>query len=212
MAPSTIALFGGTFDPIHLGHATVAEAAARQIEAEKVIFIPAKCSPLKGFAPRAGDADRLRMIELTLADNETFLVSDCELHRPAPSYTLDTVRHFKKEYGPATTVHWLLGADSIDDLVHWYGIEDLIDECSVTTMQRAGYETPDFDRFEPAWGAQRVGKLKRNVVQTPLIDVSSTEIRKRLRSGSNVEGMLHPDVIEYVNERGLYREPDATTD
>jgi len=212
MVRSRIALFGGTFDPIHLGHATVAAAAAKQIQTEKVIFVPAKCSPLKGFAPHADDADRLRMIELTLADHETFLVSDCELHRPAPSYTLETVRHFKKEYGPETTVHWLLGADSINDLVHWYGIEALIDECTVTTMQRAGYRTPDFDQFESVWGAERVGKLKRNVVQTPLLDISSTEIRKRLCAGGNVAGMLHPDVIEYVNERGLYRETPAGTD
>jgi len=206
MTERRIALFGGTFDPIHLGHARVAEAAAREIEAQKVIFIPAKCSPLKGFAPHASDEDRLRMIELTIADQDIFVVSDCELHRPAPSYTLDTVRHFKKEYGPEATVHWLLGADSVKDLVHWHRIEELIDECTVTTMQRAGYGAPDFDPFEPAWGAERIRTLKRNVVQSPLVDISSTEIRKRLRTGENVTGMLHPNVIEYINERGLYRE------
>jgi nicotinate-nucleotide adenylyltransferase len=93
MLTRRIALFGGTFDPIHLGHTTVADAAARQIGAERVIFIPAKISPLKGFFPFASDTDRLKMIELAIAGHELFAASDCELKRPAPSYTLDTVRN-----------------------------------------------------------------------------------------------------------------------
>lgn len=209
MAKGTIALFGGTFDPIHLGHTGVAEAAAAQIGAKKVVFIPAKCSPLKGFSPRAGDEDRLAMIVLAIAGHDRFAVSDCELTRPAPSYTLDTVRQFKREYGPQTSIHWLLGADSIGDLVHWHGICELIDECNLTTMQRAGCEPPDFGRFEPIWGPERVAKLKRNVVETPLIDVSSTQVRRRVAAGEDVGGMLHPDVIEYVRRRALYRQADS---
>jgi len=205
MTERAIALFGGTFDPIHLGHAGVAEAAAAQIGAEKLIFVPAKCSPLKGFSPRAGDEDRLTMITLAIAGRDNFAVSDCELKRPAPSYTLDTVRLFKREYGPETSIHWLLGADSIDDLVHWYKVRELIDECNLTTMQRAGYAPPDFERFIPMWGPERVAKLKRNVVQTPLIDISSTEVRRRLAAGEDVHGMLHPGVIEYIRRHELYR-------
>lgn len=205
MVKRKIAMFGGTFDPIHLGHTGVADAAGARIETEKIIFIPAKCSPLKGFFPHASDADRLRMIALAIADVDTFAASDCELKRPAPSYTLDTVRQFKSEYGPQASIHWLLGSDSVNDLVHWHRIRELIDECNITTMQRAGYPPPDFDRFEPLWGAKRVEKLKRNVVETPLIDISSTEVRKRLATGQDVSGMLHPDVIEYIRRHGLYQ-------
>jgi nicotinate-nucleotide adenylyltransferase len=205
MTERTIALFGGTFDPIHLGHTGVAAATAAQIHAEKLIFVPAKCSPLKGFFPHASDEDRLAMILLAIAGYDGFAASDCELKRPAPSYTLDTVRQFKREYGPATSIHWLLGADSIEDLVHWYKIRELIDECDLTTMQRAGYDPPDFDRFEAMWGPERVAKLRRNVVQTPLIDISSTEVRSRLAADEDVRGMLHPDVIEYLRRHGLYR-------
>jgi len=205
----TIALFGGTFDPIHLGHLGVAQAAASQIGAERVVFIPARCSPLKGFFPHASDADRLAMVTLAIAGRRDFAVSDCELKRPAPSYTLDTVRQFQREYGPQTAIHWLLGADSVEDLVHWYKIRELIDECHLTTMQRAGYEPPDFDRFAPTWGPERVAKLKRDVVQTPLIDVSSTEVRRRLAASEDVRRMLHPDVIDYIRRHGLYRRTDA---
>ena len=199
-------MFGGTFDPIHLGHTRVAEAAAKQIGAEKVVFIPAKISPLKGFFPFASDEDRLTMIRLAMAGHGMFAVSDCELKRAAPSYTLDTVRQFQRDYGPQTVIHWLLGADSVEDLVHWYKIRELLDECNLTTMQRPGY-TPDFDRYEPLWGRERIAKLKQNVVQTPLIDISSTEVRKRLAAGEDVSGMLHPDVIRYIREHNLYRKP-----
>jgi nicotinate-nucleotide adenylyltransferase len=130
MTERVIALFGGTFDPIHLGHTGVAEAAAVRICAEKLIFIPAKCSPLKGFSPHAGDGDRLAMITLAIAGRDNFAVSDCELKRPAPSYTLDTVRLFKREYGPGISIHWLLGADSVEDLVHWHKVRELIDSAT----------------------------------------------------------------------------------
>jgi nicotinate-nucleotide adenylyltransferase len=205
MTQRPIALFGGTFDPIHLGHTGVALAAAAQIGAERVIFVQARCSPLKGFAPHASDADRLAMIELAIAGNDLLGVSDCELRRPAPSYTLETVRLFKKQFGPDRLIHWLLGADTVNDLVHWYKILDLIDECHLTTMQRGGYEMPDFGRFEPIWGLQRVAKLKHDVIQTPRIDVSSTRVRQHLAAGESVEGMLHPAVIEYTRQHGLYR-------
>lgn len=204
MSQRRITLFGGSFDPIHLGHTRVAKAAAEQIQAERVIFIPAKCSPLKSLSPHAGDEDRLNMVTLATADDDSFAVSDCELKRPAPSFTIDTVRLFQHQYGHDAAVHWLLGADSVKDLVHWYKIEELIDECHLTTMQRAGYAPPDFDRFESLWGAQRIAKLKQDVVHTPLIDISSTEVRRRLAANEDVREMLHPNVVAYIREHRLY--------
>jgi len=197
-------LFGGTFDPIHRGHTTVAAAAAQQIGAERLIFIPARISPLKGFFPFARDIDRLRMIELAVAGHPEFVVSDCELQRPAPSYTLDTVRQFQRDYGSGTAIHWLLGADSVNDLVHWYRIEELIDACHLTTMRRPGYE-PDFGRFVSRWGPQRIAKLQQDAIVTPLVDISSTEVRRRLAAGEDVRDLLHPEVVRYIREHHLYR-------
>lgn len=205
MIRRTIALFGGSFDPIHLGHTSVARTAAQRIQAERTVFIPAKCSPLKSFWPYASDEDRLRMVTLATMDDDSFAVSDCELRRVTPSFTLDTVRLFRREYGEDTTIHWLLGADSIKDLVHWHRIEELLDECNLTTMQRAGCAPPAFDHLESQWGAQRVAKLTQNVVQTPLIDISSTEIRRRLAADEDVSEMLHPNVLVYIREHNLYR-------
>lgn len=183
----------------------MAHVAGRQIEAETVVFIPAKCSPLKGSLPQADDRDRLRMIELAIRTNDAFAVSDCELRRAAPSYTLDTVRQFQADYGPETSIYWLLGADSVKDLVYWHKIDELIDTCNVAVMYRGGYDAPTFDEYVPLWGSERVEKLRTNVVETPSIDISSTQIRRHLAAGVEVSPMLHPDVADYIRQRGLYR-------
>jgi len=205
MAKRKIALFGGTFDPIHLGHTSIAAEAVKHIGAEKIVFVPAKRSPLKGFSPCASDEDRFAMIALAIAGDKNFELSDYELKRPEPSYTLQTVRQFQADYGSETELHWLIGADSIDDLPHWYKIKELIDECNLSTMYRAGFAPPDFSKFKTLWGSKRVEKVQRNVIVTSLIDISSTEIRKRLTVGGDVSKMLHPAVAEYIRKNKLYR-------
>ena len=205
MTKRKIALFGGTFDPVHIGHTTVAKDAANQIGADKIIFIPAKRSPLKGFLPKANDKHRFEMISLAIAEAKNFEVSDCELKKPAPSYTLETVKQFQDEYDSATLIYWLIGADSIDDLAYWYKIVELIDTCILATMYRAGCAEPDFSKFEHEWGPQRIEKLQQNIIQTPLVDISSTEIRDRLATGRDVTDMLAPSVIEYIRKHDLYK-------
>ncbi len=205
MIKSKIALFGGTFDPVHLGHAIVAADVIEHIGVEKIVFIPAKRSPLKGFSPSASDNDRLEMIAFAIADENKFEISDYEIKRPAPSYTIETVKKFQADYGSSTSVYWLIGADSIDDLEHWHGIDGLIDICNLTTMYRAGCALPDFSRFEAIWGRKRVEKLQRNVIQTSLVDISSTDIRNRLATGQNVTDMLHPAVADYIRTHRLYQ-------
>ena len=205
MVKKKIALFGGTFDPIHLGHTAVAAAAAEHIGAEKIVFIPAKRSPLKDSFPEAGDDDRLAMIALAIADNKKFQLNDYELRKPKPSYTLETVRHFQADYGGKALIYWLIGADSIDELSRWYGIVELIDDCILCVMFRAGCKPPDFAKFKDIWGAARVEKLQRNIIRTPLIDISSTEIRNRLAAGRDVTDMLAPPVADYIRKHGLYQ-------
>ncbi len=205
MAKRRIVLFGGTFDPIHLGHTTVACDAAKHIGAEKLIFIPAKRSPLKGFLPRASDDDRLEMISLAIAGQDDFEVSDFELKKPAPSYTLETVERFQTECGGQTSIYWLIGASALDDLVYWHRIVQLIDACNLAPMCRSGLEPPDFARFEAVWGRQRVEKLQRNVLRTPLVEISSTEIRNRLAEGRDASRMLNKAVLAYIRQHRLYR-------
>jgi nicotinate-nucleotide adenylyltransferase len=198
-------LFGGTFDPVHLGHTIVAADVIELIGAEKIVFIPAKRSPLKGFSPIANDDERFEMIALATAHENKFEVSDYELKRPAPSYTIETVKKFRADLGVNTSIYWLIGADSIGDLEYWHKIVELIDICNITTMYRASIEPPDFSRFEKVWGRKRVEKLQQNIVETSLVNISSTEIRSRLAAGQNAIDMLHPAVADYIKEHNLYR-------
>ena len=204
MSEKKIALFGGTFDPVHLGHTTVAAAAGDGVGADKVIFVPARRSPLKAFFPEASDEDRLAMIELAIEGNGRFGFSDYELKKAGPSYTLETVRYFRQQLGSNVPIYWLIGADTIADLPHWYGVIELIDECNIAVMHRAGFAPPDFSKYVSLWGETRVKKMRQNVVETPLVDISSTEVRKRLAGGQEVSGMISPKVLRYIRENRLY--------
>jgi nicotinate-nucleotide adenylyltransferase len=204
MSERRIALFGGTFDPIHLGHTTVAAAAGEGIDADKVIFVPARRSPLKAFFPEASDEDRLAMIELATHGKGKFGFSDYELKKAGPSYTLETIRYFRQQLGSNVSIWWLIGADALADLPHWYGVTELIDECNLAVMHRAGFVPPDFSKYVSMWGEDRAKKMRQNVVETPLVDISSTEVRKRLAAGREVSGMINPKVLQYIREHRLY--------
>ena len=203
MAKKVTVLFGGTFDPVHLAHTTVAASAGDALGADSVIFVPARRSPLKMLGPEAGDEDRLAMLQLALSGNTRFDITDYELKQSGFNYTIETVRHFKKQFEDAE-IYWLLGADTVEDLPHWYCITELLDECNLSIMFRGSFPPPDFTKFESLWGHQRIEKLKRNIIETPLIDISSTEIRRRLSLGRDVSGMVNPDVLQYIRKHGLY--------
>ncbi|MBN2455240.1 MAG: nicotinate (nicotinamide) nucleotide adenylyltransferase [Sedimentisphaerales bacterium] len=205
MDDKKIALFGGTFDPIHLGHTIVAAKAAEHIGARRVIFIPAKSSPLKDSSPQVSAQHRLQMVTLAIANINSFEVSDYEVKKDSPDYTLHTVRHFQVEFGSSASIFWLAGADSVDDFPNWYKIEELIDECNLCVMFRAGCDAPDFSRFKSLWGAERIKKLQQNTIDTPLVEISSTEIRRRLASGLDVTEMVDRKVCQYITNNGLYR-------
>jgi nicotinate-nucleotide adenylyltransferase len=145
------------------------------------------------------------MIALAITDYDNFERSSYELKKPSPSYTLHTVRHFQAEYTRDALIYWLTGADCVDELPHWYGITELIDECNLSVMYRAGCKPPDFGKYRTVWGRRRVEKLQRNIIKTPLIDISSTEIRKKLAAGDDVTDMLAPAVADYIQKHGLYR-------
>jgi nicotinate-nucleotide adenylyltransferase len=198
-----VILFGGSFDPIHSGHLQVARHALKELAAQKLIFIPAHRSPHKPEFPTFGH-HRYTMIAKAIEAFDNFSVSDCELSRPEPSYTLDTIRFFRKKLGPKAILHWLIGADQLTDLEKWYRIHDLLKECRVSVMVRAGYPAPDFGRFENIFSHECIKQLKKDVVHTPQIDLSSTEIRHQLSCGNVTANALPPSVLTYISEHHLY--------
>lgn len=205
MLKSKIILFGGSFDPIHIGHLTVAAEALNHLKADNLIWIPAYCSPLKPKGPKAENQHRLKMIQLAIAQNEHFQVSECELNRPQPSYTLNTVQEFLQSNTIPTRLFWLAGADVIQELPHWYKVHELMDLCTLAIMYRAGYTKPDFSKISSWFNADEIKKLNENIIPVSEIDISSTEIRKRITYGEDVGFMLPESVYEYMEEQNLYK-------
>jgi nicotinate-nucleotide adenylyltransferase len=199
-----IILFGGSFDPIHNGHLAIARYALEQIKADELIFVPAQQSPHKRLAPEASASDRLKMIGIAIADEKAMAVTDCELNRTPPSYTIDTVRFFRARYEPATEFYWLIGADMLRDLPKWFKINELLDECYLCLMLRPGFDKIQFQEFIHVFGADRIRKLEQNVISNPLVDISSTEIRRRILAGEDISQMVHPGVLLYIKEHLLY--------
>jgi nicotinate-nucleotide adenylyltransferase len=199
---SKIILFGGTFDPIHNGHLIVARHALLCLGGDELIFVPARQSPHKKQAPTEGQ-HRLAMIRCAIASTEGFSVSDCELNRAEPSYTVETIRHFRQQAGEGAAIHWLIGADQLADLDKWYRIDELLSVCHISTMVRGGYPAPDMGRFEGVFGPDQIEQLRRDTVMTPEVPVCSTEIRQQLSQG-RMPGELPACVADYIRRHKLY--------
>ena len=205
MQKKNIILFGGSFDPIHMGHIVVAVFAIKFLNGRKCIFVPAKRSPLKINSPIASDEQRIEMIKLAIAGNKNFEVSEYEIERNDPSYTIDTVKHFKNIFGEDYELCWLVGADCLREFPYWYKIKDLIDICTICIMYRAGCEKPDISKYVDILGGERIKKLQNAVIPTPLVDISSTEIRKRLKEGTDTTELLPQEVARYIQKNQLYK-------
>jgi nicotinate-nucleotide adenylyltransferase len=148
------------------------------------------------------------MIQLAIRDYKGYQVCDYEVKRPAPSFTLHTVKHFRRLYSHCT-LYWLIGADAISELPHWYGIRELVDLCTIATMYRAGCAKPDFSSLTLELGAHRVADLSDHIITTPLIPISSTEVRKRLRNHESTKDLLDIQVARYIKTNRLYEGLEA---
>jgi nicotinate-nucleotide adenylyltransferase len=203
-----IILFGGTFDPVHIGHIKVAQAAAKKIGAKMVILIPARRSPHKNQKPSAPDNDRIEMLKLAVKGNDMFKVSNTELNRAEPSYTIDTIHQLKQKYGDSSELYWLIGADMVKSLLLWHKILEIMDQCNISVMNRGGYEKPDFGSLTGKLDKEYIEKLKKNMIETPFIEISSTEIRQQLADEEDVSKYLHPDVLNHIKKHKLYIDTD----
>lgn len=189
--------FGGTFNPIHHAHLICARAAAEAAGLEGVLLIPTRQPPHKIVGPDlAPPADRLEMCRLAVAGDPFFAVSDIELRRDAPSYTIDTVRQLKRDGWKE--VHWLIGADMVRILPQWHQPLELLRETRFVIMARPGWSF-DWQTLPPEYR-----QLEASVVTTPLVELSATAIRQRAREGKPIEYLTPPSVVQYIRERKLY--------
>lgn len=197
-----IAVIGGTFDPIHYAHLLIAEEVRRRFELSRVIFMPAGAPPHKRTGRISPAEDRYIMALLATAGDPHFVVSRLELDRPGPSYSIDTIRQLKSEAGEGSQIYWVVGADAALEMLTWHQPDAVLAEATVVVVPRPG---SDLGRLDETLGAERASKI--TVVEAPLADISSTMIRGLVRSGQSIRYLTPPAVVDYIEKRGLYREP-----
>jgi|ERR1700730_5252268 len=183
-----IGIYGGTFDPIHHAHLILAREARELIQLEKVIFVPAAVSPGKD-SPVAPAEMRLSMLWAAIEDETGFAIDDCELRRGPPSYTIDTIEEIRKREGDVE-IFLLVGDDNLPTLTKWHRFTELEKMVRFVVLNRAGDSTPHNYQF-----------IHRK------IDISATEIRKRVASGRSIRYLVPPSVEEIIRRHDLYREP-----
>ncbi|HZS94490.1 MAG TPA: nicotinate-nucleotide adenylyltransferase [Chloroflexota bacterium] len=196
-----VGVMGGTFDPIHIGHLAAAEDAVRALLLDSVLFVPNSQPPHKPAGEVSPASARLAMTELAVADNEKFAVSTIELERPGPSYTIDTMRELRLEFGASAKLFFLVGRDVLNYLHTWHEPQRLLDEFDVAILDRALERGIDWTEAETHFPAIRD---EVTVIPVPRLDVSSKEIRQRARLGQSIRYLVPPSVHRYIAQRGLY--------
>jgi nicotinate-nucleotide adenylyltransferase len=198
---TNIGLMGGTFDPPHLGHIAIAEEARRLFHSSEVVFVLAGHPYFKSIAHISAAEHRVKMLELALAPTPYFKVSLMEIERPGPTYTVDTILRLKEKLGAGHDIYFILGWDSLLSLPRWQDPARLINLCRLVAAPRPGYPVPGVTLLEKDLPgiSQRV-----TVMEQPLLDISSSDIRERVRRGLPFEHMVPWAVAEYIREQGLY--------
>lgn len=197
-----LALFGGTFDPPHLGHLALCHAARDRLGPDRLLWILTPDPPHKRGRPLTTLPHRLAMVELAL-QGEPFELSRVDIERPAPHYALDTVR-ILAEQNPGADLLYLMGSDSLNDLPTWHRPADLLAALRYLGVMRRPGETPDLPTLEQVLPGLTA---KVRFVDAPPVEISSTDIRQRVRSGEPFEHLLPPAVARYIHEHHLYRSP-----
>ena len=190
-----IGVFGGTFDPPHIGHLLVANDAREALELDRLIFVPANAQPFKvDTPPVASGQDRLEMVRLAVADDANYVVDDAEINRKGLSFTVDTLEHLS-ERNPAARLFLLMGEDVLAGFEKWRSPARIRELATLVAVSRGGLAESVAD---PATSA-----VLR--VSTRRVDVSSTEIRERRRAGKSIKGFVPESVERFIDARGLYR-------
>ena len=199
--PFRVAILGGTFDPIHIGHLILAEEACDQLDLSMVYIVPAGDPPHKQGRRLAPVEDRLQMIERAIDGNPAFRVSRADADRPGPHYTIDTVRIVQSQLPDHAELYFLMGYDSLAELPGWYRPSELVAACHLVALTR--YNVPlDWERIE----AQLPGIGERvTLLDMPELEISSHQIQERVRSERSIRYLVPDGVRTYILEHALYR-------
>ena len=196
-----IGIMGGTFNPIHNGHLTLAEHAYREYFLDEVVFIPSGKPSYKAGIWIASDRDRLEMVHLAIEEKPYFSLSTMEIDRTGNTYTVDTMKQLQRENGK-DTYYFLIGADSLFDLKEWYRVEELlkITKFIVATRHHANMQ----DLHNAAEQLSNQYGTEFSFLNMPNIDISSSDIRARLKEGKSISNMIPSKVEDYIRRQKLY--------
>ena len=195
-------VLGGTFDPIHNGHVRIAEEAMKKLRLDEVLFIPAAISPFKTDVYVTPVRYRVKMVELAVEGIPGFRLSQMEIDRPGTSYTADTLEILSERADKANELYFIIGLDSLKTLPRWKDPDRIVRLARIVTIRRPGVDIPHIEEV-----AAKVPGLKDRLIllDEPLIDISSTDIRQRIQDGLPVRNMLPPKVEQYIRKNALYR-------
>ena len=206
MVAQRIGVLGGTFDPVHSGHLSIAERALTEAALDRVLFIPAGNPRLKQQKPAAAVGHRVEMVKLTVAGNPKFQVCETEATRPGPTYTVDTLEELSRKFAPSLTspggLFFILGLDVLPRLGEWKSPERILELCRLVVVTRPGYSGFDWPGF---YSSHPAAKNQVELVSSSTVDISGTELRQRIASGLSLWGLVPELVEDYIRAHGLYR-------
>lgn len=188
-------LIGGTFDPVHIAHLIIAEAALETLSLREVVFVPAAKPPHKGGISVTRVEDRMEMVRLAIEGNPGLTLSDIEARRRTPSYTIDTIREFRSSLGAGEEIYFIIGADSLVEFFTWKEPERLLESCTFVVVPRPGVSMDDAD--------PRILE-KALVLDAPRLEIASRDIRERVRSGRTIRYLVPAEVESYIDRKHLY--------
>lgn len=196
-------MLGGSFDPVHMAHLIMAESVHEALALDVVLFVPVGEQPLKQGRAVAPAEHRVAMVEIAIAGNPHFALSRVDVDRSGPSYTVDTLRRLREELGQAgkTEMWFIIGADSLVTLPRWRDAEGILAQSRLAVVPRPGV-TPDLTALQA-----RLPRLQANMdwVDAPLIDISATDLRRRVAEGLSIRYRVPDMVREYIEANSLYR-------
>ena len=202
MADKKIGIFGGAFNPVHNGHINLAKQYLYELDLDKLLLIPTAVPPHKSALGLASENDRLNMLKLATCGVDKLEVSDIEFKRAGKSYTYDTLIELKKFY-PNSSFYLIIGADQLFHFDKWYKYKEILSLVTLCTCARENEE----EKAEMNSFAKSLDGIDMNkffILKTPVLKVSSSEVRQKIKSGEDVSSLVPKKVLNYISERGLY--------
>ena len=187
-----IGILGGTFNPIHVGHLTIAEMVYEQLKLDKVIFVPSNLPPHKSSINVASTQDRYHMVRLAARGNPHFAISDYEIKKGGKSYSVETVSYFRDCYPRGTKLFFIIGNDLLPTLRAWKRIDEILEVVSFVTVNRPGFK-------------EEKSRIKVKTITVPGLQTSSSYVRMRITAGKTVKYLVPENVLSYIDKKRLYK-------